>query len=516
MSSFIERRIVLGFITSAKFCREIKPIYKPEYMQSKYAVRIIDWCIKYHNKYDKALNKNIESVFNKQKAKLQEAVVEGIEDILVSLSDEYDDGVLNVEFLMEETEEYFNSYALQAISDGITDLLEQKDITAAENLVANYKAVKRPITGWVDPYTKEAVLKSFSEKEEQLFKLPGALGKMMNHQLTRESLIAFLAPEKRGKSFWLMEMAFRAAKSNRKVAILQVGDMTERQMLNRMSVYTAGKSNKVKYCGERLIPVMDCMKNQLGTCKFKKREHGFFEGSQKELEELDYDAFMQYVEDNPDHEPCKRCFKKNVYKFTGSIWYQLKEKVKPLSWKEAFKITQKNRFIKNIRLATFPNDTVSVSMIDKELQKLIERHKFIPDVVIIDYADLLIAEKQKDFRHQQNEIWKGLSRIRQEYKCCLITATQSNAQGHVVKNLDLTNYSEDKRKFAHVTAMYALNQTYNERRKGIIRIGELIVREDEYDSERQCCILQCLQRGKPYICSYFVKKPIESKDKKEK
>jgi hypothetical protein len=51
--------------------------------------------------------------------------------------------------------------------------------------------------------------------------------------------------------------------------------------------------------------------------------------------------------------------------------------------------------------------------------------------------------------------------------------------------------------------MYALNQTAEEKRIGILRIGELVIRDDEFDWKRQVKILQCLQRGRPLIGSYM-------------
>ena len=69
--------------------------------------------------------------------------------------------------------------------------------------------------------------------------------------------------------------------------------------------------------------------------------------------------------------------------------------------------------------------------------------------------------------------------------------------------LNLSDFSEDKRKYAHTTATYSLNQTDEEKKIGIMRLGELVVRESEFDRTRQVKVLQCLQRGRPFIGSYF-------------
>lgn len=515
MNSFIERRIVLGFIVSSRFNKEIKPIYNPRFMQSKYAIRLIDWCQKYFQKYNKAPNKQIESIFNKQKEKLQEAMVEGIESILTSLSEEFEDKKgLNIDFLIEEVESHFRKVALRENAEEIIDLIDREELEEAEELRNNFSIPKRKSSGWINPFEEEKIKQAFEEKNEIVCKLPGSLGAMMNDQMVRDSFVAILAPEKRGKSFFLMELAFRAAKLNKKVAFLQVGDMTEKQMISRMAIYLNKKSNKAKYCKERLLPVMDCANHQLGTCPHRKKNNSIFQGNAEELESIPLDDLLNLYESYPEWKPCERCYKENKLTFKGAVWYQSLDEVAPLTWKESVLTTKKHKFLKNIKLATYPNDTMTVSMLEEELQTLIKSFDFVPDVVIIDYADLLVPEKQKDFRHQQNEIWKGLRKLSQVYNCCLITATQSNVMGHMVKSLDLSNFSEDKRKYAHVTAMYSLNQTGEERKKGVIRIGELILRDDEYNSEKQCMVLQCLQRGRPYLSSFFVRKPKEQEKKK--
>jgi hypothetical protein len=77
----------------------------------------------------------------------------------------------------------------------------------------------------------------------------------------------------------------------------------------------------------------------------------------------------------------------------------------------------------------------------------------------------------------------------------------------------LKNFSEDKRKYSHVTAFYGLNQDRKgtEKRIGIMRINELMVRDDEGGSGRQVCVVQALQQGKPFVSSFFDPTPKKKK-----
>ena len=71
----------------------------------------------------------------------------------------------------------------------------------------------------------------------------------------------------------------------------------------------------------------------------------------------------------------------------------------------------------------------------------------------------------------------------------------------VVKNI-----AEDKRKYAHVTAMWGLNQDPKGREKklGIMRLNELVVREGIFNIHNEVAILQDLRSGRPFLESYGV------------
>jgi len=122
---------------------------------------------------------------------------------------------------------------------------------------------------------------------------------------------------------------------------------------------------------------------------------------------------------------------------------------------------------------------------------------------------LLVPDVRMEFRHQQNEIWKALRGLSQERRKgiqpLIITATQADANSYDRDLLRLKNFSEDKRKYSHVTAMYGLNQDPHGREKkiGIMRINELVLREGAFDDNRVVYILQNLKRGQPYLGSYF-------------
>jgi replicative DNA helicase len=158
---------------------------------------------------------------------------------------------------------------------------------------------------------------------------------------------------------------------------------------------------------------------------------------------------------------------------------------------------------RGLRVSSHPNNSISARDIRATLDTWEHFDGFIPDVVVIDYADILAPiDNRKEHRHQQNETWQTLRGLSQERHCLVITATQADADSYDRHHLSLNNFSEDKRKYGHVTAMLALNQTQEEKATGIMRIGVLLAREGEVDARSEVAILQCLRAGQPCLASY--------------
>jgi hypothetical protein len=85
--------------------------------------------------------------------------------------------------------------------------------------------------------------------------------------------------------------------------------------------------------------------------------------------------------------------------------------------------------------------------------------------------------------------------------CLVITATQAAASSYDHATQRLSDFSEDKRKYAHCTAMYGLNQTDQEKKIGLMRLNELVVREGDYDRSTTISVLQRLQMGRVFLGS---------------
>jgi replicative DNA helicase len=164
------------------------------------------------------------------------------------------------------------------------------------------------------------------------------------------------------------------------------------------------------------------------------------------------------------------------------------------------KVKSKKSYLK---LSCHPNSSISVKGIEGILQTW-ERVDWIPDVVVIDYADILAPlDGKADTREQINQTWKALRGMSQKLHCLVVTATQADAASYKVDTLTRSNFSEDKRKHAHVTGMVGLNQTKEEKLNGVLRLNWLDLREAEYTEYRCVHVAGCLALASPAMKSVW-------------
>jgi hypothetical protein len=168
----------------------------------------------------------------------------------------------------------------------------------------------------------------------------------------------------------------------------------------------------------------------------------------------------------------------------------------------------------NFKLISWPSGVKSIKDIKNQLLLWEKYEGFIADIVITDYADLMIPENPRlDYRNGLDDIWKGHKKLAQEMNCAVCTATQTNKESYS-KKINKGSPAEDKRKASHVDRMIALNQTDDEYEKGIMRWSMLFERDDKV-SARDIVVLQQLAIGNAFLDSYIDDYKPESSDSDE-
>lgn len=511
----IERKLVIGIITSTELLRKLRGDIQAELFTSTSAQYIVQWCLEYFDEYGKAPEGDLESLYFQKlhSGVIPKDIAEEFEsELLPELSEEFEEDGVNVEYLLQMGHEYLKEQSMRVLIKKAEMLLDKGEMQDAEHLLKEFKTTVTPedeveLTS-VD--VGECIREAIEATYTPVIEFGGALGKIWNGEMVKGGFVAFLAPEKRGKSIMLMELAKRAKQQGRRVAFIQAGDMTRNQMIRRMAINISGKVLSENKAGVQYMPLKDCVMNQLNLCSKSVREcsFGVFEDSgwdEKSLRnEVTFMDIQESLKNDPDYKTCHNC-KEFQHRHWGAV-YMKQHKVNLLTTEGAIKEWRKfmGKNDKNFRLATYANGALTVEKLERLLDTW-QMEGFVPEVILLDYADLVELEKYREERHKQNQVWKKLRGISQLLDCLLITVTQSDAASYEQDTLKLKNFSEDKRKYAHVTAMFGLNWDKHGREKKLklMRINQLVLREDEFESTESVYILQQLNlyRG---ICDSFI------------
>lgn len=464
VDSKLERQFIIAMATSKPFLSGMSATLDPDLLQVPYLRRIAEWCLEYFREYGKAPGKNLEPLFHSwvETESPKEDDAEAVGDFLDVISKEHQASKkINVAYLMDEASKYLTLKKVALLKDTLDTCLLRSNQEDALSAITGFNVIDMGADTGSDPMNKRDPWdRAFAEPPEPVIKFNGDAGRFLNTALVRDSLVSIQAPEKRGKTFFCTEMALQAIRSHSRVAMFQVGDLSESQFIRRLGVRLAG------------IPMW---RNQ--------------------LKGVQYPTSLRLVEgeDGPE----------------GSVTFKTKSFKNVItmadSWRARRRFMQHNGILPHntyFMLSVHANSSINVRGIGSILDRWRHQLNFIPDVVIIDYADILAPEdSREEHRHQVNSTWKALRRLSQERHCLVIAPTQAAASSYTAKTQKMGNFSEDKRKFAHVTGCLGLNQTEPEKEKQLMRLNWILMRENVFHPNQCLHVAQCLALGRPMVIS---------------
>jgi replicative DNA helicase len=107
----------------------------------------------------------------------------------------------------------------------------------------------------------------------------------------------------------------------------------------------------------------------------------------------------------------------------------------------------------------YPTKSSSVTTLKNHIDKLINRG-FKPDVIIVDYGDLLRPTSTlREKRHELETIYEQLRGLAQSYKCCVWTASQTNRSGLNAEVITMESISEAFNKCFVADFIFSISRT---------------------------------------------------------
>ena len=453
LNTLSERDLLIGLITSEKFCREICPILNPRLLEIEYARIVAGWIKNFYSNFKKAPGKDIMKLY---RAKCEEIIDEDLQDNVLTFVEkvckDYENlKTFNDEFALQEAVTYLKARSLKNLNEDIDAYLTSGDISKAENAITKYKSVEKSSGKSVSLlHNTQSLINSFTQEDELLFRFPGAYGDVVG-DVNREDFISYLAPMKRGKTFALIDAGVEAVKNGLKVLHVSL-EMSESKMQKRYWTALSGQLSK-------------------------------------DRDDIEYSYFEKM---DTNSKKCWAIEHKTISRKAVSI-ADIQKKQK--TFRRLFRGG-------DIRIFAVPAYNLTVEQLDLEIDRLNQQEEFVPDVIIVDYADIMTpSDKGNDYRNQLDGIWKRLRGLAQKRKCVVFTASQSG-RASINKDADSKDIAEDIRKLAHITSMVSLNQTPSEKKAGILRLKQLALREGEQEFREAVCT-QCLSIGRIVTDSHF-------------
>lgn len=441
-----ERRLVASLVMSPKILKECASMAGPDMFTPGPCQHVAKWCWEYFSKTGDAPQQSIEDLYLAKAMDLGETEAEGVKTFLQSISDSYTPP--NEQLLVKEATDFFKLRAAQKLKEGLERALLVRDAALAENLVAEYVAPEAMLRSSVSLFNcdPKEISAAFNEEAQELFAFPGAAAEKVLGKFSRTDFVAFAAPPKRGKSWWLMKLATTAARNGLNVLFVSL-EMYQAQVLRRFWQQVTGTSR----WGEDAV-----------NARFETLPNGRYGVTSPEVPTPQVDTSPEAIAELQDR----------------------------------FRTYWRGR----LEIRCWPTRTLTVPMLERELKDMAVYERFTPDVVVIDYADIMRASNTRlDRRDQLDEIWASLRGMAQDREILIATASQTGrATVNGSRDADDADLAEDIRKLGHVTKLLVINQTLEERAQGIYRLSNNTTR-DEAAATTQLVCTAMLAIGEPML-----------------
>lgn len=327
---------------------------------------------------------------------------------------------LNLAYVTDRLRHYLHQADLKGRIYAALQALQSGEVDEAETLLSTkgkIQAKERALT-LADTAALEQYL---SRKEEDQF-LAGIPDLDRWHiRPSRKTLYLVMAPAKRGKSWWLVHIGKFALMARARVAVITL-EMPKEQYLQRFIQALAAASKRPERSGIRRT---DLAKNESGQVRAIQWET---------------------VTDRP-----------------GLILES--GKLEPTVVTKIQKLAQRM----DLRIQDFPGGSLTCGQLESHLDSLEREESFIPDMVLIDYGDLM-KTRPEYYRMDLRANFEGLRRIAQERNLSMVSATQTNRTAFKARNVGAEAAAEDFSKVMTADWILTFSQTEAEKRLGVGRI----------------------------------------------
>ena len=411
----LQENILSVLAYSDKHSVLLSDLVKPELFQSVVYQEIVERILTYVKSYGKApklhLSDLMDDILSRQdeRAALYGKVLAQIQELSNQLNEQY---------VLDSIEEFVRGQNLKISAAQAVQALNNNDLDEAEKVFSS--ALKKHSVSFSPGVVYSRPNDAFSflaEDDEESFLLGIPILDNYDVGPSRKQLWTFMAGAGRGKSWALIHLGKAALVQGLRVLHVTL-ELSEKFTARRYAQSLYSMTTKPYPKGVRVT--------RLG---------------------LDRDGLIQAISDKVVQRPS----------FND-----------PTAWKHMLK-RHKRTLNTDLIIKEFPTNSLRIDSLRAYLESLKLMHGFVPDLLIIDYADLM-HKNRENLRLELQGIYEELRGLAVEMNLAIATATQANRQAETARHLTLEHLAEDYGKAAISDKIVAFSQTQQEYALGLARL----------------------------------------------
>lgn len=348
-------------------------------------------------------------------------------DLFRKLLDSVEDqrGQLNYGYFLSRAREFVR---FQRLKTGMVKALQSLEtgadgcVDAAEDALTEAMQVTQPVfDGGLNFFDANKSLR-FLDEQESAF--PTDIPELDKRNLgpARSRLHMLMAASGKGKSWWLVHLAAAAWKRNLKVLYVSC-ELSETEVAQRFAMRWFSVT-------KRKIPIT--------YQRFIETSSPADRGTRRKVHRIDASRLLSFADEN--------------------IEKKLRKKLEQMNHRVP------------IRIKSFPQGTLTTDQLEAFIGVLQERDSFLPDLVLVDYGDIMKLNRNLARWEALIEVTQELRRIAQKFNIAVATVSQVKHSGAGNKQVDVEDVSGAWDKIATADVVLTYSQTKEEEQVNMARL----------------------------------------------
>lgn len=318
----------------------------------------------------------------------------------------------NAQFVVNQLSKFVRQQHLKVAVVSIIEAAEKGDVDQADNILDGYRKLS------YEQFSPGLKLKEFAgelgiiDHTQPLFQTGVKALDTAGLGPARGELHLFLAPPKKGKTWWLLQL-------------------TKQALLSRLRVVYITLEVSPRIIASRLFQSLFAM---------RQKEADIAVAGRFDVDTKGKVTGIRIEEQTRLAVTSKEGIRKIKRNYTDN--------------------TQIARLSDNLIIQGFPTGSLRMKELTAYLENLVNFHRFMPDVVVLDYADLMYIDL-RNYRLAVGQLYKELRGLAVDRNFALCTASQTNRASLSVRGESVINESHAAEDFSKI-AISDVGITYNQ------------------------------------------------------